>query len=815
MKTFLLIAIAILSFCIAKGQLLTRLTNAELTSQKQASFGCGWIDFNGDKLPDPYFTHIGAFAFFYENLGESNFKYISNTPPASNQSYLSGVSWGDYNNDGLNDLFICKMGGINLLMKNKGNGAFENISNNQSVKDNDTYLQSSFVDYDNDGWLDIFAPTVTSLNFVKSAGKINMLYRNDGSGNFTKATASGLMNDNTNTTCASFSDYDNDGDQDVFLTEFFRDNWFYENNGNGTFIKNTTSPIIKNSEMSLSCSWADYDNDGNMDLFVCNGGVSAVKVSNYLFHNNGDRTFSKVTTGPLAEYKGCSWSSAWGDLDNDGDLDLYLGTIYEDDIIFLNNGDGTFESYTNFERNVYSTGVAMGDYDNDGFLDVMIAQADNVSHVIFHNNGNANHWINVSLKGVVSNASAIGARVKIKAAINGESHWQYRELNGNQGLRGFNDLRVHFGLREAQLIDSLVVEWPSKGKTVLTNVSADQLLTITESMPEKYMNPLFSADTLTGRAALTVQFTDNSRFDPNNPIKTWSWDFDGDGIEDSNLQNPLYTFTNAEGQQYTVSLTVSNGFDSKKITCSNLIQLFPLYAENVARWNKATASSSESDGYIPGNAIDGDMNTRWASEFNDNQWFQIELDSTYILGKIIIKWENAYGREYDIQTSTDNVSWKTIFNESKGNGATDEIKFNPATAKFVRINLLKRATSYGFSFYEFEIYRSDGTIYTSFNESRIDDDVINIHPNPVNNRVYIDLSLHKPTDVTIQVFDLSGKKISLIANGSYQEGKQSFLWNTCNENNERVPDGIYICRIETAATPNELIVYSKSMIVKN
>jgi PKD repeat protein len=812
MKTFLIIVIAMLSCCIAKGQMLSRLTNPEFENQKRASFGCAWIDYNGDQLPDPYFTHINVFTFCYENLGESNFKFIDNTPLAINQISLSGISWGDIDNDGLNDLYVANMAGNNILMKNKGNGIFERITNNQAAKDNGTYLQNSFVDYDNDGWLDIFVPTVSSLSFVKSNGVRNILYHNDGTGNYVKAQTSGLMTDLSNTTCASFSDYDNDGDQDLFSTEFFKDNWFYENNGDGSFTKITNSVVNSNNLLSLSCSWGDYDNDGNMDLFVCNGGVTAVKVPNYLYHNNGDKTFTQITAGPLSEYKGCSWSSAWGDLDNDGDLDLYLGTIYEDDIIFLNNGDGTFESYTNFERNINTTGVCMGDYNNDGFLDVLIARAEDKGHIVFRNNGNGNHWTNLTLKGLISNASGIGAKVKIKAKIGGKSFWQYRELNGNQGLRGFNDLRIHFGLGDAQIIDSLVVQWPSKATSTLTNINADKLLTIQEEMPEKYLNPTFAADTLIGRAKLSVQFTDRSIFDPNYPVTTWSWDFDGDGTEDSNVQNPVHVFSNDAGQVFTVSMTASNGDVSKTVTFKNLIQLFPLYSENVALWNKATASSSETTDYMPADAIDANTSSRWASQFRDNQWFKIELDSMYVLGKIKITWENAFASQYEIQTSTDDVNWKTIFIESKGNGTIDEIKFSPDTAKYVRINLLKRATSYGFSFYEFEIYRSDGTTYTSINEIDANKNEIKIFPSPMTDTSTIQLYLSSQSDIEIGIFNLSGQLVKNVASGKFEKGEQLFYFNRSDNALKIITAGVYICKIETTSKGKTSVTNKKFMI---
>lgn len=814
MKTRLFFLITILSASLAHGQLLTRIQNPEIINQKDVSSGCGWIDYNGDQKPDPYYNHFAINAFFYENLGESNFLLINNRLPAVPQTSLSGISWGDINNDGLNDLFVCSMGSTNTLLKNKGGGNFEKITNTPISKDYGNFIQSSFVDYDNDGWLDLFAPTVTSLDFVLSKGTLNYLYHNDGEGNLTSAINSGLTTDYTNSTCTAFADYDNDGDQDVFLTDFFRDNHFYENNGNGTFTKIENSEITKNDKMSVSCSWADYDNDGNTDLLVLNGDTKPGKIPNYLFHNNGDKTFTKAEAGDLTKYLGISWSSAWGDLDNDGDLDLYLGTIFEDDIIFLNNGDGTFKSYTDFERSVNSTGVSMGDYNNDGFLDVTIARADPQSHVIFRNNGNENNWINLTLKGTVSNASAIGAKIKVKATIAGKSFWQYRELNGNQGLRAFNDLRTHFGLGDAQNIDSLVVIWPSKQKTIIKDVKTNQFMTIEEPIPAKYICPAFSADTLSGRVNLTVKFKDESIADANFPIKSWSWDFNNDGVEDANIPNPEYTFHSGKGEIFTVSLTISNGEASKTKLKKDFIQLFPLYTENLTlRGKNITASSSDSNNnLLPRNAKDGNISTRWSSELNRNpQWFKVELDSLYVLGKITIKWERAYAREFEIQTSTDDVNWKTVFTDLKGNGGTDLIQFNPDSARFVKLNLKKNASTLGFSFNELEIYRTDGTIITSTNHLSIGENDFNIYPNPVKDKLTICLNLNKPSKLKISVYDLQGRIIQEIARGNYREGAQQFSWDTSAEN-KKASKGVYLCRVEVSTSEGTKVSNRKIVV---
>jgi PKD repeat protein len=793
LKPGLLTCMILLPFGLS-AQMFTRLGSEQLTPMSDVSFGSGWLDYNHDGFIDLYLSHTNRSPYLYENQGDGSFSLITSGSLMPAGTQWSGVSWGDYDNDGLNDLFLVSMNGANVLFHNTGGGEFQNATRTARLTDNGVFLQSTWVDYNNDGWLDLFLPSVTSLNFVAGEGRPNYLYMNNGDGTFSHAASSGLMDVPGNTTCAAFADYDNDGDQDLFMTEFRKDNWFYENNGDGTFTRITSLVVTPNENLSLSCSWGDYDNDGYPDLFVGNGTVSAGQQDNYLFHNNGDKTFTRITGGEIADYRGCTWSEAWGDLDNDGDLDLYLATIYEDDLIYLNNGDGTFTTFTDYENAIYSTGVSLADYDNDGFLDVTTANASGNGNFVYHNNGNGNNWILIACEGLVSNRSAVGARVKIKATISGTPVWQYREINGNQGLRGFNDLRVHFGLGDAAIIDSLIIDWPSGGQTRQTEIAVNQLIQISEEMPDGYIQPVFQADTLLGRGTLQVRFTDNTVCDPENPVTSWSWDFDNDGIIDSDEPDPVHTFRNDTGQTYTVSLTVSNGTDTKTLTKTNLVHIYPLAATNLAFWGRATASSFESEGYSAGLTIDENPSSRWSSEYSDDQWLMIEMDSVYDINRVVIQWENAYGRSYTLQTSPDGETWTDVYNEDQSNGGIDSLKFDPTEAKFVRLNCIARATNYGFSIYEIEILRSDGRHYTYTAAGKENEVRFHSYPNPFTLSSTISYTLIEHAFVELNVYELSGRKLVTLVNEEKQAGSHSVTWSP-GQSATHGTRGYYLCRL--------------------
>jgi len=207
---------------------------------------------------------------------------------------------------------------------------------------------------------------------------------------FTKITIGDLVNDGANSQACSWGDYDNDGDLDLFVANRNnQNNFLYLNNGNGTFTKVTSGSIVNDGGDSQGGSWGDYDNDGDLDLFVANRNNQ----NNFLYLNNGNATFTKISSGSIVNDGGHSEACSWGDYDNDGDLDLFVANRYnQNNFLYLNNGNGTFTKVTSgsiVNDGGDSQGGSWGDYDNDGDLDLFVANRNNQNNFLYLNNGNA------------------------------------------------------------------------------------------------------------------------------------------------------------------------------------------------------------------------------------------------------------------------------------------------------------------------------------------------------------------------------------------------------------------------------------------
>jgi hypothetical protein len=238
----------------------------------------------------------------------------------------------------------------------------------------------------------------------------------------------------------------------------------------------TNQPPVIDSSSGPSV-WGDYDNDGYLDLFV--GGQAGG--TNLLYHNNGNRTFTKITDGSVATATGNSIGAAWVDYDNDGYLDLFVSQVGYPNQLYHNNGDGTFTKIASgslVADGGGAGGCAWGDYDNDGFPDLFVT-GNNANH-LYHNNGNTNNWITIQCLGRLSNRAAIGAKVRIKATIGGRPMWQLREISGGNATASQNDMRCQFGLRDATNAEVVRVEWPSGLVREFANVSVKQFLAVKE-----------------------------------------------------------------------------------------------------------------------------------------------------------------------------------------------------------------------------------------------------------------------------------------------------------------------------------------------
>lgn len=459
----------ILCFVLSSaGQIFSRVTTGPTVDDGGSSHAAGWGDYDNDGDLDLFVAHHGRQNdLLARNDGQGNFTKIQTGPLVHDEANSYGAVWGDYDNDGLLDLFVSTFG-TNLLYHNIGGGAFALTSNfPPSTNDVAQSTACAWVDYDRDGRLDLF---VTNWKQAK-----NFLYRNNGDGTFTRITEGSIAEDAGESVGCAWGDYDNDGNPDLFVANQTGHNFLYHNNGNGTFTRVTSGPIALDPARSYGGSWADYDNDGNLDLFVANSDQP-----NALYRNRGDGTFENVTADAMKEVASF-WASAWGDYDNDGDLDLFVANTAGNNVLFENLGDGTFRKVTNevvtADRG-FSVACVWVDYDNDGQLDLYVSNHGQ-NNFFYRNNGTGNAWLEVDCIGRASNRSAIGARVRIKAEVNGKPLWQMREISEGDSVSG-KTLRAHFGLKRAAKADIIRVEWPSGMVQEFQNEEVNRLLTITE-----------------------------------------------------------------------------------------------------------------------------------------------------------------------------------------------------------------------------------------------------------------------------------------------------------------------------------------------
>jgi len=443
------------------------------------SWAATWADVDGDGNVDLFVTTYdqNQANILYMNQGDGTFQKETSGVLVNDEASSLAATWADYDNDGDLDVYIANnIGTANALYRNDGTGNFTKIQNDPIVTDLGYGHGVSWVDYDNDGFVDMFVTDYFSTKF-------NQLYKNNGDGTFKKITTAAPVLEASYSVSAAWGDYDNDGFVDLFISNTENsNNSLYKNNGNGSFLKINQGAIVNDGGSSVGASWGDYDNDGDLDLFVANSGNQ----NNFLYHNLGNGTFTKVTNHTITDDTGHSHGSAWGDFDNDGDLDLFVGNNQgQDNFLYTNNGDGSFSKNINRigDHEGESFGAAWGDYDNDGDIDLFVANHNQNSNYVYTNGrGSCQSNISITLVGTNSNKSGVGAKICVKADINGESVWQTREVSGQTGggVGGQNEYKQIFGLLDAAIIDSIVIKWPSGYVQVVTDELPYQHLTIQE-----------------------------------------------------------------------------------------------------------------------------------------------------------------------------------------------------------------------------------------------------------------------------------------------------------------------------------------------
>jgi len=426
--------------------------------------GVGMVDYDDDGDLDIQVTNYNSANQLLRNDGGDVFVDVAAgllADPGPNNATL----WVDYDNDGDLDCYCSRDNVANVLIRNDGGGLFVNAST-YGIDDSGPGAGISWADIDLDGLLDAY---------IVNHGAPNLLLRAMGeiAGQWYFVNNPGVTGVDVDGSNAAWADYDNDGDADFYLSVAWDDNYLFQNwydAGQG-FFDDTGTGSMANQYNGAGVAWCDYDDDGLVDLYLANDGNQDVLAKNY---GGG---FLVVMGGDL-EDNGFGRGVVWGDFDNDMDQDLFVSRNGQPDLFLRNDGNHIFTrillGWTEVEGS--GCGAACGDYDGDGDLDLYVANDGETNVLLKNQMGSDNHWLHLNLEGTTSNASAIGAKVRLV----GGYRTQYRHVACGEGYYSQNSPTVEFGLWWATTADTVEVTWPSGAKQYLTDVAADQVITIVE-----------------------------------------------------------------------------------------------------------------------------------------------------------------------------------------------------------------------------------------------------------------------------------------------------------------------------------------------
>ena len=425
-----------------------------------SSYNLCVVDMNNDRKDDIVGVSSNSLKIHYQGsdgtFTNSSFPItgISNMPSWS-------IAAGDYNKDGYNDLILGGQQAVTFWKSNGDGTAYTNESFSQYV----FCQRTNFVDLNNDGHLDAF-----SCHDVDP----NVYFMNNGSGElvfYQSGTSVGAMSIGIHPEGGNygsiFVDYDNDGDQDLFIAKCrggsgtAKFNELHRNNGDGTFTDVSVAANLYDPVQTWSSAWADYDNDGDLDIII--GASSTTDGTHKFMKNNGDSTFTDITAGS-------GWDTNTStniehvayDFDNDGFVDVLGGG----NKIMFNLGNGTFAP--EYYPSIAVGGI--GDLNDDGFIDFL--NGNTIRYAVPNNN----NWVKVSLQGIESNSYGIGARVEIYGT------WgkQIREIHSGDGFKYMSSLNAHFGIGTATAITQIIVRWPSGVVDVIDNPTINSRINVVE-----------------------------------------------------------------------------------------------------------------------------------------------------------------------------------------------------------------------------------------------------------------------------------------------------------------------------------------------
>jgi hypothetical protein len=495
--------------------------------------GVAVFDYDNDGFLDIFFTNGAAiptlkksdpsyYNRLFHNNGDGTFTDVTRRAGLEGIGYSMGVAAADYDNDGFVDLYVTGVN-HNQLFHNNGNGTFTDVTERAGV--NGTIpgfgkawsVTAGWFDYNNDGLLDLFVvnyldyaietatlchiqtfPTYCSPNLFK--GVPNILYRNNGDGTFTDVSHQSHLSQYAGKGMGvAFADYDGDGFIDIFVSNDTFPSYLFHNNGDGTFTDVAMQAGVAYNDAGktvagMGAEFRDLDNDGKPEIFH----TAMFGDSFPLYRNMGNGQFEDVTSAA-----GLTWLTtrltAWGtgafDFDNDGNKDLFAACagILDNAMevehkpfplpnrLFRNRGRLSFDDVSakagaGFSVPAAHRGAAFGDFNNDGKIDIVVTALNGPPELLVNRSRNCNHWIILKLVGVRDNRDGLGTKIKITTSLGK----QYNQATTTVGYNSSSDKRVHFGLGNAAVIERIELVWPTGMKQVITQVKADQILTVTQ-----------------------------------------------------------------------------------------------------------------------------------------------------------------------------------------------------------------------------------------------------------------------------------------------------------------------------------------------
>jgi hypothetical protein len=499
--------------------------------------GAALIDYDRDGYPDIFLvngSHLEGFAtsseptnHLFHNNRDGTFTDVTARAGVGSSGWGQGVCMGDFDNDGLDDLFVTYYGRQNILYHNNGDGTFTDVTAKAGLGEllRNWSTGCAFVDYDRDGRLDLFVASYVDFNLAAAGlpgsgpnclsrgvavfcGPRGMpaahshLYRNQGNGKFADVSATAGITKASD--CYGLGvltgDFENRGWPDIYVACDSTPSLLFRNNGNGTFVERGVQAGIAYDEdgreqAGMGVSAGDYDADGWLDIFKTNFEDDVPD----LYHNEGDGSFTFRTFDAKLGFnlKYLGWGGGFFDYDNDGWPDIFIanGHVYPElenhhhpevpyrqrNLLYHNSGIGRFEDVTSIagpglDLQRSGRGVAFGDLNNDGRLDILINNQNDPPTLLHNDSENPNHWISIRTVGTKSNRDGIGARVTLLAA----GRRQIQEVRSGGSYLSQSDLRVHFGLGGATKIDWVEIRWPSGAIDRIDRPSADSFLAVEE-----------------------------------------------------------------------------------------------------------------------------------------------------------------------------------------------------------------------------------------------------------------------------------------------------------------------------------------------